>query len=132
MIKNMINYLLELGIDEKDIKNIMEVNKGFTDFDDYEKNVELLKMINCDDKEIRNIIISNPNVLIRNNNDILKLIKCFNKYGFTNLNMLFDSNPYLLNNDDFELVNYFNKKSKEGLSNEDIIDLLESNPYDFN
>ena len=42
-------------------------------------------MINCDDKEIRNIIISNPNVLIRNNNDILKLIKCFNKYGFTNL-----------------------------------------------
>ena len=122
----MIDYLLELGISDKDIKEIIEVNKGLTYFDDYDKNIELLKIINCDDKEIRNIIISNPNILMRSNSDLVKLINCLNNYGFTNLNILFDSNPYLLNNDDFEVINFFNKKKKQGLLKEDIIDLIET------
>ena len=76
------------------------------------------------------IKIGNPNVLIRSYNDLLKLIKCFNKHGFTNLNLLFDSNPYLLNKDEFELENYFNEKLSDGLNKEDIIDLIETN-FDF-
>ena len=35
----MINYLLDLGIDENDIKNIMEFNNGLTDYEEYDKNI---------------------------------------------------------------------------------------------
>lgn len=122
----MLDFLLELGIEGKDINNIKEMNKDLVDYEDYKKNVEVLKMIGCDDKEIRNIIISNPNFIIRSNSDVVKLIKAFNSYGFTDLDMLFDSNPYLLNLDDFELIDFFNKKEKEGLSKQEIIDLVET------
>ena len=122
----MVDFLLELGIDVKDINNIIEMNKNLVDYEDYKKNVEVLKMIGCDDKEIRNIIISNPNFIIRNNGDVVKLIKVFNNYSFTDLDMLFDSNPYLLNLDDFELIDFLMKKEKEGLSKQEIIDLVET------
>ena len=122
----MLDFLLELGIEGKDINNIKEMNKDLVDYEDYKKNVEVLKMIGCDDKEIRNIIISNPNFIIRSNSDVVKLIKAFNSYGFTDLDMLFDSNPYLLNLDDFELIDFFDKKEKEGLSKQEIIDLVET------
>ena len=127
----MINYLLELGIEDNDIKNIVDFNKDLMDFEEYKKNIELLKIIGCDDEEIKNIVISNPNVLVRSNTDLLKLINEFRKYGFTSLNIYFDSNPYLLDKDDFELVNYFEEKKKQGLTNDDIIDLIELNMYDF-
>lgn len=122
----MIEFLLELGIDEKDINNILEMNKDLVDYEEYGKNIEVLRMIGCEDKEIRNIIISNPNFIIRSNSDIIKLIKAFNNYGFTDLDMLFDSNPYLLNLDDFELRDFFKEKESEGLSKDDIIDLVET------
>ncbi len=122
----MVEFLLELGIDEKDIKNIVEMNKDLVDYEDYKKNVEMLKVIGCDDKEIKNIVISNPNFIIRSNSDIVKLIKEFINLGFKNLNILFDSNPYLLNLDDFELKKFFQKKKKEGLNDDDIIDLIET------
>ena len=122
----MIEFLLELGINEKDINNILEMNKDLVDYEEYGKNVEVLRMIGCEDKEIRNIIISNPNFIIRSNSDVVKLIKAFNNYGFTDLDVLFDSNPYLLNLDDFELRDFFKEKESEGLSKDDIIDLVET------
>ena len=36
-IKRMINFLLELGIDEKEIKNMMEQITDFVDYEDHEK-----------------------------------------------------------------------------------------------
>ena len=125
----MSDYLLELGIDEEDVKNIIEFNKPYTDYDDYKKNIETLKIIECDDKEINNIIISNPNILIRSNKDITKLIKKLRFYGFNNINILFDTNPFLLNKDDYEIEEYFNNKIKQGLSASEIIDIIESDPY---
>ena len=125
----MIDYLLKLGIDDENIKNIMEFNKLYTDYDDYKKNIETLKIIECDDKEINNIIISNPNILIRSNDDIINLIKKLRLYGFININILFDTNPFLLNKDDYEIEEYFNDKIKQGLSVPEIIDIIESDPY---
>ena len=127
----MINFLLELGISIQDVNNIIEFNNDITDYEDYKKNIEALKMIDCDESEIRNIIISNPNILLRSNDDLIKLINCFKKLGFTSLNILFDSNPFLLSKDDFELINFFNKKRKEGLMDDDIIDIVEFTTFDF-
>ena len=59
----------------------------------------ILKMIGCSDTEISNIIGSNPEFLITPTESILKLITKLKSYGFTLLNILFDSNPYILNID---------------------------------
>ena len=127
----MINYLLDLGIDENDIKNIMEFNNGITDYEEYDKNIETLEMIGCNDKEIRNIIISNPNILIRSNLDILKLIKTLASYGFNTLNITFDTNPFLLNKDSYEIDEFFKEKRKQNLSDDEIIDLIENEIDEF-
>ena len=117
---------VRLGIDENDIKNIIEFNNGLTDYEEYDKNIETLEMIGCNDKEIRNIIISNPNILIRSNLDILKLIKTLASYGFNTLNITFDTNPFLLNKDSYEIDEFFKEKRKQNLSDDEIIDLIEN------
>lgn len=127
----MHNFLQNLGISDDDIKDIIEFNEGLVDYDNYKENVDLLKGIGCTEKEIRNIIISNPNVLIRDNKDLLDLVACLKYYGFNDLNLLFDSNPYLLNKDDFELKEYVEEKKKIGLEMNDIIRELENDLFDF-
>ena len=62
------------------------------------------------DTEISNIIGSNPEFLITPTESILKLITKLKSYGFTLLNILFDSNPYILNLEVFEIENYINNK----------------------
>ena len=117
---------VRLGIDENDIKNIIEFNNGLTDYEEYDKNIETLEMIGCNDKEIRNIIISNHNILIRSNLDILILIKTLGRYGFNTLNITFDTNPFLLNKDSYEIDEFFKEKRKQNLSDDEIIDLIEN------
>ena len=96
-------------------------------------NYYLPKQINIytDENQVINIISCNPLYLDRLDDDIVKLIKYLIKKGFNTLNILFDSNPYILNLDVFEIDNYISKRlEKEQLK--DIIDDLESNTYLFN
>ena len=48
------------------------------------------------------------------------------------LNILFDSNAYILNLVVFEIENYINNRLDSGEELEDIIDDLDSNPILFN
>ena len=122
--------LFKLGISETKIKEILEINPDLTQLSDEDilQNINILKQIECTESVIKNIIISNPFYLTRNHNDILNLIKKLICIGVKNLNLFFDSNPYFLNKDDFEIDDFieeqYNKYTKE-----EIIDMLESNPY---
>ena len=127
----MSNYLLELGISEEEIKRILEINNGLTDYNEYEKNIETLRILGCSENSIKNIVISNPNVLIRSNSDIIKLVNYLKTLRLESLNIVFDTNPYLLNKDDFEVEEFFNKYRKHGLSDEKIIDIFEDKFYDI-
>ena len=71
-------------------------------------------------------------LLTRSNTDIIKLINYLNGLGFSSLNILFDSNPYILNLDIFEVNNYIEDRISNGELLEDIIDDLDSNTYLFN
>ena len=125
--------LFNLGISEDTIKSMLELNPNIKDLPKEEINnkIELLKNINCTDNQVINIISSNSLYLDRINDDIVKLIKYLLEKGFKCLNILFDSNPYILNLDVFEIDNYINKRlDSESLEN--IIDDLDSNPYLFN
>ena len=126
-----MDRLLELGINEFDLRNMLYVVPNIVDMSDKEidDKIDILKYVGCNDRHIKNIIISNPGYLDRVNSDLLKLINYLNTNGFSNLNLLFDSNPYFLNYDVFEVRNYINKQINLGKNMTDIIDEIESNPY---
>ena len=126
--------LYRIGISENTIKNMLELVPTISEMSEKEiKEKELiLKKINCDENQIINIISSNPMCLDKTNDIVLRLISKLKSYGFSMLNILFDSNPYILNLEVFEIENYINNKLDSGEELEDIIDDLDSNPILFN
>ncbi len=126
--------LYKIGISENTIKNMLELVPSILEISENEvKEKELiLEKINCDENQILNIISSNPMYLDRTNEEILKLINKLKLYRFSELNILFDSNPYILNLEVFEIEEYINSRLNNGETLENIIDDLDSNPLLFN
>lgn len=126
--------LFDLGLSNETLKNIIEVNPLIMKLSKEEilEKEEILKSVNCSSNQISNIIGSNPGFLTRSNTDLIKLINYLNELGFSSLNILFDSNPYILNLEIFEIKNYIEDRISGGESLEDIIDDLDSNTYLFN
>ena len=126
--------LYRMGISENTIKNMLELVPYISEMSEKEiKEKEIiLKKVNCDENQVINIISSNPMYLDRTNDGVLKLISKLKSYGFSMLNILFDSNPYILNLEVFEIENYINDRLNDGEMLEDIIDDLDSNPILFN
>ena len=126
--------LLNMGISEDTIKSMMELEPSLKELkkeEIIEKKI-ILEKIGCSNNQIVNIISSNPTYLDRTNTEIIKLINCLTRYNFNNLNILFDSNPYILNLEPFEINNYINNRLSNGDRLEDIVDELDSNSYLFN
>lgn len=123
--------LYEFGLTDSDIKDMIEICPTIINLSDDEinRNIEILKQIDCQEEHIINILTSNPFYLDRNSDDIINLINTLKHYNISNINLLFDTNPFLLNKNDYEIDNYIEQEKKLGKSIDDIIDLLESNPY---
>lgn len=125
--------LYNLEIDENTLLTMVEMNpeiKKLTNEEILDK-VNLLEIINCNKRQIKNIISSNSLYLTRLNTDIKKLINYLLSIGFKDLNILFEANPYILNLDEFEVKDYIDKKIKSGELLSNIVDDLDSNPYLF-
>ena len=126
--------LYNIGISETTIKNMLEINQEIKELpqEKIKEKVVILNSINCDNNQIINIISSNPNYLTKTNEEIINLINFLMNYGLKCLNILFDSNPYILNLEPFEIEEYINNRKINGEKIEDIIDDLDSNPHLFN
>ena len=129
----MEEILKNLEISEKTINQMIEACPNIKELSEREilEKIEILKKINCNNIQIRNIVSSNPMYLDRSNTDVNKLIEKMNEVGFSTLNILFDGNPYILNLDAFEIENYIKERQKNGELLEDIVDDMESNLYVF-
>lgn len=127
-----MNELLLFGINEEEIKEINEKSNVLKEVTDKEikDRINLLREINCEDKIIKNIIISNPDYLNRSVDDILKLIKKLLELNIERIDITFDSNPWLLNKDDFEIDEFIKDKKESGMDYEDILDLIDSGMVD--
>jgi hypothetical protein len=125
--------LYELGINEETINNMLELFPEIREISEEElnKKIVILEKLGCSRNQIINIIGSNPEYLTKSNKIVLELINRLIDLGFRNLNTLFDSNPFVLNFEKFEVDNYINKRKNNGESLEDIVDDLDSNPYLF-
>jgi len=129
----MKEILKKIGISEKTINQMEEICPNIKDLTKEEvlNKIEILKDINCDDIQIRNIISSNAMYLDKSNTDINKLINELRKLGFDNLDLLFDGNPNILNLDDFEVRKYIKDREENGELLEDIVDDMSSNLFIF-
>ena len=129
----MKEMLKKIGISEKTINQMEEICPNIKDLTNEEvlSKIEILKDINCDDIQIRNIISSNAMYLDKSNTDINKLINELRKLGFDNLDLLFDGNPNILNLDDFEVRKYIEDRERNGELLEDIVDDMSSNLFIF-
>ena len=125
--------LYNIGICEKTLKSMMGVNPELSELSDKEikEKEKILKDNNCSDNQVLNIISSNSLFLNRTNGEINKLICYLKETGFTCLNILFDSNPYILNLEVFEIKNYIDVRLNNGEELDDIVDDLDSNPLLF-
>ena len=126
--------LFNIGISESTINEMIERNPEIKEItsEEIDNKKYILEKIGCSNNQIINIIGSNPEYLNRTNDEIINLLKCLVDYGFKTLNILFDSNPYILNLDKFEIDNYINKRISNNESLDGIIDDLDSNPILFN
>lgn len=129
----MEEILKKIGISEKTINQMEEICPNIKDLTKEEvlNKIEILKNINCDDIQIRNIVSSNAMYLDKSNTDINKLINELRKLGFDNLDLLFDGNPNILNLDDFEVRKYIEDRERNGELLEDIVDDMSSNLFIF-
>lgn len=125
--------LYNLEIDENTFLTMIEMNPELKELTNKEilDKINLLEIINCNKRQIKNIISSNSLYLTKLNTEIKKLINYLVSIGFKNLNILFDANPYILNLDEFKVKNYIDKRIKSGEILSNIVDYLDSNPYLF-
>lgn len=125
--------LFDLGISESTLKAMMELNPEINELSNEEilEKINILEIIDCSKLQILNIISSNSLYLSKTKGEIIKLINYLKQIGFKCLNILIDSNPYILNLEPFEIESYINKKINDGENVEDIIDELDSNPSLF-
>ncbi len=126
--------LFNIGISNYTIIGMIDINPKIKTIKKEEvvEKENILKSINCDDTMILDIVSSNPEILSRDKNDLIKLIVFLDKLGFKRLDILFDSNPFIFNLDPFEIEDYIKDRINNGEEREDIIDDLDSNPYLFN
>lgn len=122
--------LYNFGLSDFEIKDMIEICPEILELSKPEilNNIDLLNNIGCSERCIKNIITSNPFYLNRTLEDIISLINKLIKIGVTNIDLLFDSNPFLLNKDAYEIDEYINIEKNKGKSLSDIVEEFESNP----
>ncbi len=90
-----------------------------------------LQRLGCDERIIKNVIMSNECILSRSLSDLEKLVAKLRQIGLTDIVDLLDANPYILNLDAYEIDDYIKKKEESGEPFEDIVAALESEPALF-
>ena len=126
----IVDILLELDI-TNDLKQMIEINPDIKESsnNDIKEKIDILKILGLNNKQIKHVIITNPLYFNRSTEDIKSLITRLNELGMNDFNIIFDTNPYLLNNDAFEIDDYIEENKKLGKTIDEIIDEFESNFY---
>ncbi len=128
----MIDVLVELGFTEE-VKDFQIQYQDLLDVDieNIKSKILILENLDFDFEEIKNIILTNPIYLNKNNDEIINLINTLSEYNINDIKNLININPYILSLDRIDIEEYFVNKLHEGISKEDIIDSLEENPTEI-
>ena len=124
-----MDILIRYGFTIEETKIMMDTNSSIEEIDEdnIRSIINILEEVNCSKDEIKNILICNPFCISNDVCDINNLINKLEDIGIDRLNILFKTNPYILNISDKELDKLYNIKVKEGLNKEEIIDYINYN-----
>ena len=122
-----MDILIRFGFTMEEIKNMMDANDKIEETSDKNINeiLDILKNIDCEENQIKNIFFCNPFCLTKEAKEIKKLIQKIKEINFQNPALLLDSNPYLLNMKTDELEEWISEKRQAGLTDEEIRDSLQ-------
>ena len=123
-----MDSLIRFGFTIEEINILMDSNEDISLVSDNDVN-EIINILNnnCSNDTIKNIFICNPFSITNSIIDTNKLIDKLKELGFNNINLLLDTNPYILNMSDKSLEKLYNKKKEEGLNKDEIIDFISYN-----
>jgi len=123
--------LFNIGLSVVDIQEMVDCAPNIQELDgpDIKEAIEILRIINCTEKQIQNILLTNPFYLNKSPLDTLKLVKKMGNLGIKYINLLFDTNPCFLNYEEYEIENYVNQQMKLNLSLREIASQIEDNPF---
>ena len=124
-----MDSLIRFGFTIEEINILMDTNEDISYVEDNDVNeiIKLFKDNNCSNDTIKNIFICNPFTITNSIADTNKIIDKLKELGFKNINLLFDSNPYILNMSDKLIEKLYNKKKEEGLEKSEIMDFISYN-----
>ena len=111
-----MDALIRYGFSVEEIKNIMNSNEDINNITDHDINkiIKLLEECNCKINHIKNIIITNPFLLTREYDEIVKTINILDK-NLKNVFLVLDTNPFILNITDRDIELLINKLNKENI-----------------
>ena len=116
---------------DNEIEKLKEDNSNlvYLSSEDISKVIRVLANQKCNNRVLRKIIMTYPDILNRNVDDLEDLIYKLKEYNVLHFDKAFDNYPYLLNKQPYEIDSFFFVKQKEGLSDDEIIKILEEEPY---
>lgn len=116
---------------DKEIDYIIEANPYIKNKSDAELGsiIKAIAETNCTNKVLRNVITTNPFVLLRDADDIKELINKLREYKFKNISNIIDLYPYILLKNAYEIDGYFIKCHNKGIETDKAVTSLEENPY---
>ena len=117
---DFMDVLIRYGFSIEEITNMMDSNQEIEKIEDKDiyELIDILINIGCINSQIKNIFICNPFCISRNIIEIQKSIDKFKELKLDNLNIIFDSNPYLLNLDEKEIETIYNNLEKDSAKEE--------------
>ena len=126
-----MDVLIRYGFSIDEIKHMMDTNQdiGSIPDNDIYALIDILGNVGCMSNHIKNIFLCNPFYLNRSVEDINILIGKLKEIGLTNLNILFDTNPYILNLTDKDIDKIYKDKIKNGMKKSEVIEFFN---YDCN
>lgn len=126
-----MHVLERLGLLNSEIINMIEIcpEISLLSHDEIFNNIQLLKKIDLEDSEIKEILIINPFLLNRNYIDIYNLIIKLSSIGIRNIDSLVTINPFLLSKEAYEIDEYIHSGMEKGSSIQNLIEALIQNPY---
>jgi len=120
-----VEYLIDY-FDPEEIIYLINTNPDINDIEssDVEKFIEILKNYEIDENSICEIIYANPFCLNRLVEDIQHLIKKLQELKIDDIATVFESNPWFLDKDPFEIDEYIQEKIENGNTIESVLDEL--------
>ena len=108
-----MNSFINLGFSIEEIQMMMNTNILIQNQPDdvLKEAISLLKKIGCQTIQIKNIIYTNPFYFNQDGKKVIKMIQYLEDCGITNIPVLLDMNPYLLNYSVEELKKIVTKNS---------------------